>query len=103
MSYARYSPGERDVYIVGTGRDEKKIECMGCDLAQPNELGGQFWWTNSARSMLAHARLHLASGQLVPGFTIERLVRETAEEKAEQDRYWAELATQARGNSGEAQ
>jgi len=72
MSYCRFSSicedgRKSDVYVIGTGEG---FECYcGAELMQCR-------W-----EMISHLEWHIAQGDAVPRYAIERLKKEIAEEK----------------------
>ena len=73
MSYARMGP-DSDVYVYGSVNGS--YECCMCSLSKQ---GGQSF--DCIEEVLDHLKDHKAAGHKVPGYCIDRLVKELADER----------------------
>ena len=91
MSYARFGWEGSDVYVFATpSGGEEVIECCGCNLATPikldpplvdlfgivHEYSSSSFYADYPGEMISHLNIHIAKGQTVPEYTLDRLREE---------------------------
>jgi len=73
MSYCRRS-SHSDVYLYPSACG--RIVCCACSLGSVSAMSVEF---DTAADALRHLQAHVAAGQMVPDYAIERLQKEAGE------------------------